>query len=298
MSAGSKKANWPKPDLAPKPADLTLCVHCGLCINACPTFALTGLELESPRGRIHLAKAVDSGRIPLTASVAKHWDLCLQCRACEPACPSGVPYGRIIEGAKAQLDAKPPANRPRRRFRRFLLRNVLARPVVLRLAFAPLRSRAVAMLRSVARRTGLLRVVPILARGESQLPSRIGRPVRAGTRLPGSSTAADEHALLFTGCIMGEVFGDVHRATARVLMRRGVALTAIDEQLCCGALSAHDGDMSFAKKLAKKNIEIFERREGRIVVNSAGCGAALKEYGELLSADSNGPSGPKRSPSA
>ncbi len=124
MSVASrpKQTSWPRPELAPDPADMSLCVHCGLCINSCPTFTLTGLELESPRGRIHLAKSVASGRIPLTASVAKHWDLCLQCRACEPACPSGVPYGRIIEGAKAQIDAKPPTRRVQRRIREAVLR--------------------------------------------------------------------------------------------------------------------------------------------------------------------------------
>lgn len=287
MSVESKSSNWPRPELAPDPADLSLCVHCGLCITVCPTFVLTGLELESPRGRIHLAKSVADGRIPLTAAVAKHWELCLQCRACEPACPSGVPFGRIIEGAKAQLDAKPPRQKTQRRVRRFLLRNVLARPAVLRIALAPLRSGPVRALRAFARRTGLLRLVPVLARGEAQLPTRGGHPVRAGTRLPGSAAHANQHALLFTGCIMGEMFGDVHRATARVLMRRGVALTAISDQLCCGALNAHDGDLSFAKKLARKNIAVFERHEGDIVVNSAGCGAAMKEYRELLSDDAD-----------
>jgi glycolate dehydrogenase iron-sulfur subunit len=140
-------------------------------------------------------------------------------------------------------------------------------------------------LRSFARRTGLLRLVPSLARAEAQLPERSGRPIRAGSRLPGSAADADRHALLFTGCIMGELFGDVHRATARVLMRRRVAVTAIEGQLCCGALHAHDGDVDFAKTLAKRNIEVFERHEGEIVVNSAGCGAAMKEYGELLQGD-------------
>ncbi|MEO6043074.1 MAG: 4Fe-4S dicluster domain-containing protein, partial [Tepidiformaceae bacterium] len=118
---------------------MSKCVHCGLCVNACPTYAITGLEVESPRGRIHLARAVEEGRIPLTAAVASHWDLCLQCRACEAVCPSGVPYGRIMEHARAQLAADPPSQRSQRRLRRMLLRNVIARPKVLAVAFTPAR---------------------------------------------------------------------------------------------------------------------------------------------------------------
>src|SRR6188768_2735573 len=118
---------WPLLSEAPTAEDLGRCVHCGLCLNACPTYLVTGLEVESPRGRIHMAKLVADGRSELTPSIQGHWELCLQCRACEAVCPSGVPYGRIQEHARAQLNAAAPADRSGRRIRKFVLRNVVAR---------------------------------------------------------------------------------------------------------------------------------------------------------------------------
>jgi len=265
--------------------DLARCVHCGLCVNACPTYAITGLETESPRGRIYLARAIEEERIPLTAAVQGHWELCLQCRACEAVCPSGVPFGRIMEHARAQLDASAPARRGSRRMRKLLLRNVVARPRVLRRAAAPLRWYAGSRLRWLLRKTGLLRLPGPLTRGESQLPARVGPRFAPGEPLPIPERPIGE-ALLFTGCIMSELFGDVHRATARVLARNGINPVAPATQGCCGALSAHDGDLDFARRLARRAIETFEKHgTAPIVVNSAGCGAAMKEYGDLLAGD-------------
>lgn len=274
---------WPVPGEAPTTEDLSRCVHCGLCLSSCPTYLVTGLEVESPRGRIHFAKLIDEGRSELTPAIAGHWDLCLQCRACEAVCPSGVAYGRIQERARAQLSGTP-AGRVQRKLRRLMLRNVIARPRVLAAAMAPARWYTGSRAQGMVRRTGGLRLLGRLGAGERQLPGRTGRPFRPGEALA-QPAEARERALLFSGCVMGELFGDVHRATGRVLARAGVALEAPAEQGCCGALHAHDGDLEFARKLARQNIAAFEGSDLPIVVNSAGCGAAMKEYGDLLSGD-------------
>ncbi len=307
------ESNWFNPTEAPLEEDLSKCVHCGLCVNSCPTYLITGLEVESPRGRIYFARGVELGQIEITPKVQTRWDHCLQCRACEAVCPSGVPYGKIAEGIRAQ---GAPAGMPGgtgRRGRRLLLRHVIANRPVLALAMTPARWAANSPVRRLA---GLIpKIGPLrqLVALEAQLPRHIDKPFRAGDHFeavpgahvqaaaapsspPAPSPSADgeggivEHvfagrALLFTGCVMGEIFGDVHRATARVLNRTGVDVEAPAGQVCCGALHAHDGDIDFARKLARKNIDLLEGTNDPIVVNSAGCGAAMKEYGQLLEHD-------------
>ncbi len=276
----SDRPLWPLLAEAPAEDDLSRCVHCGLCLSACPTYLVTGLEVESPRGRIHMAKLIAEGRSELTPSIQGHWELCLQCRACEAVCPSGVPYGRIQEHARAQLDHAAPRGRGQRRIRKFVLRNVVARPRVVAAAVAPARWYANSFARRLLRRSGLLR--GRLCAMEAQIPARVGQPYR-----PGDSAAHQGEAagVLFTGCVMGELFGNVHRATERVYARAGIPLDATPGQGCCGALQAHDGDLEFARKLARRNIAALESTTGPIVVNSAGCGAAMKEYGDLLAHD-------------
>lgn len=265
--------------------DLSKCVHCGLCLSACPTYAITGLETESPRGRIYMARAVSEGRLEMNETLQQHWDLCLQCRACEAVCPSGVPYGRIIEHTRAQVAAAPPKGRGARRIRRFLLRNVIARRNVLSPLMAPVRWIADSTLRRVAVRTRLTRLMGPLRALERQLPQHVGPAFHPGDALRQPAQPVGD-AIVFTGCVMGEVFGDVHRATGRVLARRGIAPCALPGQVCCGALNAHDGDLAYARKLARKNIDVFEATgDTPIIVNSAGCGAAMKEYGDLLQDD-------------
>jgi len=274
---------WPLPADAPSSSDLSKCVHCGLCINACPTYLITGLEVESPRGRIHLARSVEEGRIGLTKTVQEHWDLCLQCRACEAVCPSGVPYGKIMTKARTQMAQVKPSKKLSLHLRRFILRNIIAKPSILALAFAPVRWFVKSRARVYIRKLQLLNISPRLrildySLGQRSLSTRV-------SDFP--TTQGNNPAQLFIGCIMGELFGSVHTATKKVLERRGFTCNAPNKQRCCGALHAHDGDLNFARKLARENIEAFEESTGPIVVNSAGCGAALKEYADLLSNDEN-----------
>jgi len=198
-------------------------------------------------------------------------------------CPSGVAYGRIIEHVKAQVAADPPRGGIARRLRRTLLRQVVARQRVLSLVCAPLRLYANAeAVRRFTERVRLPGPAGRLTDAARSLPHRQGRPYRFAAS---PADAASTPAVMFRGCIMPELFGNTHRATSRVLERAGYAVQSQAAQGCCGALHAHDGDLEFARTLARRNIDAFEGSDAPIVVNSAGCGAAMKEYGDLLADD-------------
>jgi glycolate oxidase iron-sulfur subunit len=248
---------------------LERCIHCGLCLEACPTYRITQLETESPRGRLHLMGAIADRRIDARASDATvlHLDRCLACRACEAVCPSGVPYGRLIEETRAGIAAA----RGIAPLGRVLLWSV-SRPWALR---------ALAALLLVAERTGLRglarRFLPARLRRLDALAPPVGRPAYRAIAVssPRSSVA------LLLGCVMRSSYGDVHTATARVLAHLGTEVVATPEQTCCGALHAHAGDKTEAVRLAERNIAAFERAD-LILVNAAGCGAHLKSYVHLL----------------
>lgn len=248
---------------------LERCIHCGLCLEACPTYKITHLETESPRGRLHLMGAIADGRIDPSRSDATvlHLDRCLACRACEAVCPSGVPYGRLIEETRAGIAQA----RGIPLLGQVLLWSV-SRPWVLR---------TMAALLLVSERTGLRRLVrrflPAQLRRLDALAPPVGRPSYRPVLVasPRSSVA------LLLGCVMRASYGDVHTATARVLAHLGAEVIATPGQTCCGALHAHAGDKAEAVRLAKLNIAAFERADV-ILVNAAGCGAFLKSYAHLL----------------
>ena len=261
-------------------ADLSKCVHCGLCLQHCPTYVETGLETESPRGRLHLMRALAEGRIGPTPNVIGHLDQCLQCRNCEAVCPSGVPYGRIMETTRATL-LESGQTPPQWSARALFLREVIAKPSRLRLFASALRLYQGSGLRSLAERIPGLRDRAALA------PAISGRPYAKSGVLARPQGKPTRRVGFLTGCIMPLAYGRVHRATVRVLARNGCQVIAPPAQACCGALHAHNGDLRTARQLARRNIEAFLAEDlDAIVVNSAGCGAAMKEYRELLPDDS------------
>ncbi|HEY7896296.1 MAG TPA: heterodisulfide reductase-related iron-sulfur binding cluster [Gemmatimonadaceae bacterium] len=250
------------------------CVHCGFCLQACPTYLALGDENDSPRGRILLVRALAEGTLPLDdPDVRTHLDQCLGCRGCETACPSGVPYGHILEAARATLNTvKPPARIAR------LGLAVFARPRLLAAALAAAR---------VVRLTGL---AALLAR----LPGRTGfafamlaasTPRASRSYTPRDATPRGTVAIL-QGCVMRGLFAHVNRATERTLATNGYRVVPAPAQRCCGALHAHAGDLAGARALARRNIAAFERSGADfIAVNASGCGLMIKEYGHLLADD-------------
>jgi glycolate oxidase iron-sulfur subunit len=264
------------------------CVHCGLCLAYCPTFAVLGTEMDSPRGRIVLIKSLAEGRITLTASAARHLDLCLGCRACETVCPSGVPYGQLIEAARAEIERRRPGGPGRRLFRWLNFSVLLPHPRRLALAAAGLRCYQASGLQRLVRASGLLRLLPGPLRAwEPLLPplppaaDRAPLPERVLADPPRRATVG-----LLAGCIQQVAFGPQNRATARVLARNGAEVLVPRGQACCGALHAHAGEHAQALALARRTIEGFERAGvEHVIVNTSGCGAHMKAYGTLLAGD-------------
>ncbi len=273
---------------APKQFDLDRCVHCGLCLNACPTYRELGLEMDSPRGRVYQMVQVSEGRATITASYLEHIGLCLACRACETACPSGVQYGRLIEAARAQIaaTARPPL--PARLLRGFVFDHVLPSPVALRIAGALLYLYEASGLRRLVRFTGVLKPFGNLERIERLAPSA-ETPFffsQLGKVFPPEGERRYRVAFV-AGCIANVCFARLNEATVRVLQKNGCEVVIPDEQGCCGALHAHSGLRDDARRMARKNIDVFLKGDyDAIITNAAGCGSMLKEYHELLAEDS------------
>ncbi|MET7748378.1 heterodisulfide reductase-related iron-sulfur binding cluster [Micromonospora sp. NPDC005367] len=260
------------------------CVHCGFCLPTCPTYVLWGEEMDSPRGRIHLMKQGLEGE-PLTPSMVAHVDRCLGCMACVTACPSGVRYDRLIEDTRQQVERR--HRRPRReRALRAAVFALFPYPRRLRLLRGPLRAYQASGLRRLVRRTGLLpRLAPPLAALDSLAP-RIGPAGDIPARVPARGRRRATVGML-TGCVQHAFFPEVNAATARVLAAEGCDVLILpDRQGCCGALSVHNGRRAEARCFARALVDAFDSKGiDYFVVNAAGCGSALKEYGDLLADD-------------
>jgi glycolate oxidase iron-sulfur subunit len=258
------------------------CVHCGLCTASCPTYVETGDENDGPRGRIYLMRAVTDGRLALSGDVRKHLDLCLDCRACETACPSGVQYGRLIEPFKVAMQQSR-SDHSSERAQGWLLDSVLKHvfPYAgrVRLALLPARIMKRLGLYDVLDRIGFFRMLPgSLGRLVQTLPRRMQKAVRLPRELPALGTRRARVAL-FTGCVGDALLPQTNAATARVLQRNGCDVIVPSGQVCCGAIHYHAGDEAPALELARKNLQVFDPEEyDAIITNAAGCGAMLKDY--------------------
>ena len=254
------------------------CVHCGFCLPTCPTYVLWGEEMDSPRGRIHLMEQGLDGE-PLTDSMVLHFDRCLGCMACVTACPSGVRYDRLIEDTRQQVERRHERSARDRALRAAIFR-LFPYPRRLRLVRGPLRAYQATGLQRLVARTGLLpRLLPTLATLESLAP-RLGRVARLPARVPARGRRRAVVGML-TGCVQRAFFPDVNTATARVLVAEGCEVVIPRTQGCCGALSVHNGRDAEAQRFARALIDAFSSVD-YIVVNAAGCGSSMKEYGDLL----------------
>lgn len=261
--------------------ELLTCVHCGFCLSSCPTYLRLGDEADSPRGRLHLMRAVAEGRLdPASRAFDVHIDRCLGCRACEPVCPSGVPYGRLLEHARSVTRAH---RRPSVVVRMVL--SVVRRPALMRLVGAVART---------MRASGIASFLAGFLPGRLAVPFSMlaaTRPVPAADRASapadgGAVADARANVAMLEGCVQAELFGHVNAATERVLRANGYQVVQAPGQRCCGALHAHAGDLGAARELARRNVAAFaEIGAEYVVVASAGCGAAMRDYVHLLEGD-------------
>ncbi len=271
----------PDPDLV---AD---CVHCGFCLPTCPTYTLWGLEMDSPRGRIQLMKMVNEGEVELNETVVKHWDRCLGCMACVTACPSGVQYDKLIEATRAQVERNFTREPEDRLFRRLIF-ELFPYPTRLRALLAPLLLYRGSGLRNLVYRTGAIKLLPDrLQAVDALMPPIDARALRSSMPVVIRARGSRRRRVgMIAGCVQQVFFGDVNVATARVLASEGCEVVVPREQGCCGALEVHSGREDRALERARRLIEVFERaRVDTVVINAAGCGSTLKEYGHLLRDD-------------
>ncbi|MGA7409236.1 MAG: heterodisulfide reductase-related iron-sulfur binding cluster [Bryobacteraceae bacterium] len=287
MAASSPLAVLADKANGPKQSDLDKCVHCGLCLNACPTYRELGVEMDSPRGRIYqIAQVVDGA--PITDAYVEHISLCLGCRGCETACPSGVPYGRLIEAARAQLESQQKRPLLNRLFRAFIFDHFIPSRNMLQIAGAGLYLYQASGMQRVLRALGVLNAFGNLGNLEALTPSA---EVPFFFPQIGKTFAAEGErrfrVAFLAGCIANVAFARLNEATIRVLQKNGCEVVIPADQNCCGALAIHSGLKENARQLARRNIDaVLSEEYDAIITNAAGCGSTLKEYHELLEDDS------------
>ena len=265
----------------------TNCIQCGFCLPKCPTYRLTGHETASPRGRIDLMRAVADGDLA-ASEIATQLDFCLGCRACETACPAGVEFGKLLEAGRAEARVGRTGSRLGAWVQRLCLQALLPIPALVQQLASILHVYQVSGLQQLWRASKVLRrLAPTLATMEMLLPRVPARAERRPVPVETAPVGAGQgRVAMLTGCIMPALLPEVNHATAQVLAANGYRVYAPPAQRCCGALQAHAGEIETARQLARYNIAVFEATDAEwVVVNSAGCGALMKEYGHLLRDD-------------
>jgi glycolate oxidase iron-sulfur subunit len=295
QSALTQITNSPRPSSfdahnPPEPAVMDKCVHCGFCLPACPTYVLWGEEMDSPRGRIWLMRKAATGEAPLDNIFQQHIDRCLGCMACMTACPSGVEYNKLIEDTRGQVERQAERTHSRslsdRLFRKLLFAT-FPHPKRLRLLGVPLAMYQRTGLQKFIRDSGMLKLVPARLRSmEALLPPVPLNPFHSLPRTVSSANKSRGRVAMLTGCVQDAFFAHVNAATARVLAAEGFEVIIPQSQSCCGALMVHSGLDQPAADYAKRMIATFEAANvDTIVINAAGCGSTMKEYGHLLRND-------------
>lgn len=275
---------WSDPPRESKWAD---CVHCGICLEACPTYEQLGQEQHSPRGRVHIIKAVAEGKLHVNEMFADPVFTCLDCRACTTACPAKVDVGGLIEEARGQVRQAMPLKGWKGMVSKLFLEDLFPHPNRLDALGSLLKFYQKSGIQKVVRKTGLINMMPDhLVEMESIMPE-IKKPVRKrykNVKLIKAKGTTKREVSLLTGCVMDVMFSDINEATINVLTRNGNDVAVPQNQTCCGALHVHAGDRETGRKLAMQNIEAFMDSD-KVIVNAAGCGCMLKEYPELFHED-------------
>lgn len=267
---------------------VTNCMHCGLCLPTCPTYVLTGLEKSSPRGRIRLIKAVADGELPITEGFVREMNFCLDCQACETACPAGVKYGSLVEAAREQIARGGYEGVVTRFTKKLMMEWAFRRQGRLKLLARFMRLYESTGMKWFLLRTGLLKIVSKKLHAIQPLSPSISREF-SSDELPEVILPVGKQRYkvgFLTGCIMDVAFADVNMDTVKLLLHHGCTVVVPRGQACCGSLQAHNGGLEAAREMARHNIELFDRDDlDYVVLNSAGCGAFMKEYGHIFSDD-------------
>ncbi len=265
---------------------LQQCIHCGMCLPTCPTYDATKNEMSSPRGRIALMRAIEDGKLPPSRAFADEMYFCLGCLACETACPAGVQYNHLIEHGRAMAERSGVLDSPKRAFlRRFFLRWLFFSQGRLRFAAQLLRLYQKLGIQTLVRHSGVLKILPKRWRELESLTPTV--PDQTPASVPRSAFSVPRFKVgVLMGCVQDVLFADVNRDTIEVLQRNGCEVVLPREQVCCGSLHAHNGDLDAARALARRNLDAFDVHGlDAILINAAGCGSHMKHYDRLLADD-------------